>query len=105
MGVYIANLDRTRSGVYDYHPRRYGDEDGHHGIENEDEDSIILTKMAELNGETVAGVLTLKGDRNFIQSEPFDDIPDDEDFEYHHGLVTHYLEDGEPWSRTDCIMC
>lgn len=54
MGVYIADLDRTRSGFCDYHPSRYGDEDGHHGIENENVDSIRLTKMVELDGKTVA---------------------------------------------------
>lgn len=86
MGLYIANLDRTRSGSCNYYPRR-GD---HHDIEDEDEDSITLPKIVDFAGNTVEGAIAIEVDEHFIQGEPFDDGPDDEDFEYEYGFVTQY---------------
>ncbi len=89
MCVYVADLNRTCSGFSDYHPSHYGDEDDHHDIETVDEDEIDLSNFVDLNGNAVAGCISIHEDEHFIQSEPFDDISDDEDFDYHHGLVTH----------------
>lgn len=86
MCVYIADLDRTCSGFSDCH---YGDVDDHHDIHTVDEDEITLSDFVDLNGNAVAGSISIHEDEHFIQSEPFDDIPDGEDFDYHHGLVTH----------------
>ena len=86
--MYIANLDRTHSGFCDYHPSYYGGDD-HHYIETDDEDSITLTKVVEVSGRTVVTGTAIV-EENFLQSEPFDDDPDDEDFDENHGLVTHY---------------
>ena len=95
MGVYIADLDRSRSGHCDFHPSRYGDDDdhGHHDIEQADDDYITLTKMVDLDGQTVASGMTIREEENLIQSWDFDDDldddPDDEDYDRHHGFVTH----------------
>lgn len=88
IGVYIADLDRTHSGFCDYHPSYYGSDD-HHYIETDDEDSITPTKVVEVSGGTVVTGTAIV-EENFLQSEPFDDDPDDEDFDENHGLVTHY---------------
>ncbi|CAD6588710.1 MAG: hypothetical protein ASARMPRED_003700 [Alectoria sarmentosa] len=88
MGLYIANIDRTHSGFCNSHPSYYGEPD-HHYIETTDDDFITWTKVVDLDGNTVAIDGSLESDENFIQSEPFEDIPDDEDFDRGHGLVTH----------------
>lgn len=88
MDLYIANIDRTHSGFCDSHPSYYGEDDQHY-IETTDEDFITWTKVVDLDGNTVAIDGSLDLDDNFIQSEPFEDIPDDEDFDRGHGLVTH----------------
>lgn len=101
IGVYIADLDRTHTGFCDYHPSHYG-EDDHHAIETEDEDSITLTKMVEFNGRTVVNDIAIDEEEHFVQSEPFDDEPDEEDFEEYHGLVTHYYRKTVSWL---CLTC
>ena len=88
MDLCIATLDRTHSGFCDSHPSYFGEDDQHY-IETTDEDFITWTKVVDLDGNTVAIDGSLDSDENFIQSEPFEDIPDDEDFDRSHGLVTH----------------
>lgn len=94
MGLYIADLDRTHSGICEYyHGNQYGDDDDdHHEITIDDADEITLSNMAEVNGKTVASDICLEEDENFVQSEPFDDGPDNEDYQSYHGLVTHYYK-------------
>lgn len=87
MGVFIADLHRTRSGFCEY--SRGGDwEDDHHGIETEDEDLIELTKVVDVDGETISPGFALE-EEHFLQDDVFD-IPDDEDYDYHNGFVTHH---------------
>ena len=90
MGMYITSLNRTRSGVCDYHSSHYGDEDDHHDIETEDDDCIDLMKSVDFDGNKVPGDMSIEEDEDFIQSEPFNDGPDEKDFDYHYGVVTHY---------------
>ena len=85
MGLYIANLDRTLTGFCeDYHD----DDDYYMGVE--DEDSIVLTKVVDLKGNTVGSNLTLDFEDNFVASDPFDEDPDSQDNDRNHGLVTYY---------------
>lgn len=91
MGVYIAGLDRTRSGFSNWHPNRYGVEDDYHGIDTVDEDEITVTDLFGLDGKAVSGGMTIEEEENIIQSDAFDDDddPDEEDYDRHHGFVTH----------------
>ena len=105
MGVYIAALERTRSGFcYSSHSNYYGDDDDddHHDIDQIDDDYITLTKMADLDGQVVMSGMTVREEENLIQSWRFhddsdddgsdddcDDDPDEEDYDRHHGFVTH----------------
>lgn len=91
MGLYIANLNRTVSGFCESHHRsRYGDDDDQHYISMVDDDEITLSGMVEVNGGAVASDISLEEEEHFVQSEPFEDGPDDEDYEDYHGNVTHY---------------
>lgn len=57
----------------------------------EDEDSIVLTKVVDLNGNTVGSDLALDVDDNFVASDPFADaVPDGEDFTPCNGVVTYH---------------
>lgn len=72
MGLYIADLNRTRSGICDYYPGS-DNEDDHHVIEIEDDDEIVLTEVVDLDGNTVAGGISIKEEEHLVQGE-FDDI-------------------------------
>lgn len=86
MGLYLATMERTHSGFCDFH----GDEDDdYHMIEHEDEDSITLTDLVNLNGSHVASGIGIDEYENIVQSDPFDNGPDEEDFDRYHGRVTH----------------
>ncbi|KAL9067195.1 MAG: hypothetical protein Q9161_007091 [Pseudevernia consocians] len=88
IGLYRAHLERTQSGFCDSH---YGDENNeYHEIEHEDADSILLINMVHLNGSHVANSIAISEYDNFVQSDPFDNGPDKEDFDSQHGRVTHY---------------
>ena len=89
MDVYMAHVDRTRSSYCDFHHSCYGDDNGLHNIENEDDNEIHLTKVVDLDGKTFASGTPIELDEHFIQSEPFEDDPDEENFDYHHGSATH----------------
>lgn len=92
VGLYIANLDRTLEGDC---------EDFCHGADyfmsDENEDSIVLTKIFDLDGNTVGDDVALEVDDNFVASDPFEDLPDNKDVDLHHALVTHY------WRKTVSI--
>ena len=86
MGLYIADLDRTLTGFCEDY---CNDDDFYMSVE--DEDSIVLTKVVDLNGNTVGSDLALDFDDNFVAFHPFaDDVPDREDIDRNHGLVTYY---------------
>ena len=89
MGVYIAGLDKTLSGFSDWHPNRYGVEDDYHGIDTVDEDEITVTDLFTLDGKVSGGMTQTIEEENLIQSDAFDDDPDEEDYDRHHGFVTH----------------
>ena len=72
MGLYIADLDRTY----------------HMGVR--DEDSITLTKMVDLDGNIVGGKIPLDAEDNFVASDPFGEVPDNQVFDCNHGVVTCY---------------
>ena len=85
MGLYIANLDRTLEGFCeDFYLDDYC-------MTGESEDSILLTKIVDLNGNTVGSNLALEKEDNFVASDPFDCEPDSEDIDRHHALVTYYF--------------
>lgn len=86
IGLCIADLDRTRSGFCGFYPNRY---DYQHDIETEDLNEIILTNIVDLDGNTVGGGFSIEEDKHFIQSEPFDEVPDEKDFKS-GGIVTYY---------------
>ena len=85
MGVYIADLDRTLDGFCE----DYCNDDEYY-MSVEDEDSIVLTKMVNLDGTTVGSDLALEVEDNFVASDPFDEGPDKEEHDRNHGLVTYY---------------
>ena len=88
IGLYLAHLERTHSGFCGSH---YGDETNeYHEIGHEDADSILLINMVHLNGSRVANSIAISEYDNFVQSDPFDNGPDKEDFDSQHGRVTHY---------------
>ena len=82
MGVYIANLERTHTGTCDY------DRYNHHSIDNEEDDSIILEKVVDFRGKTITCGIVIEND-NFIESEPFDYEPDEEDFDSQYRHMAH----------------
>ena len=85
IGLYIADLDRTLTGFCeDFH-----DDDDYY-MSVEDEDSIVLTRIVDLQGNSVGSNLELDIEDNFVASEPFDDGPDKEDIDRKHALVTYY---------------
>ena len=84
-GLYIANLDRTLTGFCEDY---YNDDDYYMSVE--DEDSIVLTKVVNLDGNTVGSDLALEVEDNFVASDPFDEGPDSQDNDRNHGLVTYY---------------
>ena len=91
MGVYIANLERNRSGFCESsHKSQYGDDDGgHHYIDTVDDDEITMEDLFSLDGKAVSvGMIQTIEEENFIQSDAFDD-PDEEDYDGQHGFVTH----------------
>ena len=88
MGVYIARLDRNISGFSNWHPTRYGDDDDYHGIETVDEDNITLAGLFCLDGKVVSAGCSVE-EENLLQSDAFDDDPDEEDYDRQHGCVTH----------------
>ena len=85
MGLYIANLDRTLDSFCE----DYCDDDDYY-MSVEDEDSIVLTKVVDLNGNIVGSSLALEVEDNFVASDPFDEGPDKEEYDRNHGLVTYY---------------
>ena len=85
MGLYIANLDRTLNGFCE----DYCNDDDYY-MSVEDEDSIVLTKIVNLDGNTVGSNLALEVEDNFVASDPFDEGPDKEEHDRNHGLVTYY---------------
>ena len=87
IGLYIANLDRTLTGFCEDFCN-----DDDYCMTVEDEDSIVLTNIVDLDGNTVGSDLSLEVDDNFVASDPFDDDPDKEDFDRNHGLVTYYYQ-------------
>ena len=88
MGVYIARLDRSISGFSNWHPTRYGDDDSSHGIESVDEDEITLGDLFNLDGQAVSRSCSIE-EENVLQSDAFDDVPNEEDYDRQHGFVTH----------------
>ena len=91
MGLYIADLKRTRTGCCDScYPIRQGG-CHRHRIDTDEEDDITLTKIVKLDGKTVAGDVGLSLEEHFVESEPFDDdYPDDEDLDEDYGGVEQY---------------
>lgn len=90
MGVYIADLDRTVSGsCRSSHPSQYGPPDGH-DMDTVDDDYTTLNDVVNLAGKKVATDLAMDLEVNIVQDEPFDDDPDDEDYDFYDGAVTHY---------------
>ena len=94
IGLYIADLDRTLTGFCEDYQ-----DDGNWYMSLEDEDSIVLTKIVDLVGNTVGSDLPLEVEDNFVASDPFaDDVPDkedfthydEEDFSHYDGVVTYY---------------
>ena len=86
MGVYIANLDRRHSGCSS---NDFGDDD-HHFIEFTQEDETTLTKIVDLYGNKVESDASLDEFENFVQDDPFEEGPDDEDYDDYYGTVTHH---------------
>ena len=86
IGLYIADMNRTLTGFSDYH----GDDDDDYWIDVEVEDSIILTKVVDPEGNTVGGDIAIDVEENFVESDPFDAAPDTQDIDRNHGLVTCY---------------
>ncbi|KAL9067182.1 MAG: hypothetical protein Q9161_007078 [Pseudevernia consocians] len=74
-------------GDIDVHDRDF--DDGLHNIENEDDDEIRLTEIVDLGGKMVAGGIPIELDEHFIQSELLEGDSEEENFDYHHGPVTH----------------
>lgn len=89
MGLYIADLKRSRSGFCESDLRSYR-EDDHHYIDTEDEDDVDLIDLVDLDGNPVAcgpSLDFIEVDEHFIQSDPFGDDPDEEEYD-RYGYVT-----------------
>lgn len=87
MGLYIADLDRTLTGFCE---SCYYNQDDDYEMGVEDEDSITLIKMVDLDGNIVGGRMALDAEDNFVASDPFDEGPDNRDYDRSHGVVTYY---------------
>ena len=88
MDVYIADLNRKRSGSSNYLPLPYDDHSPYE-IDEMQEDKIILTKIVDLYGNIVESDASLEEEENFIQSDAFEDDPYSEGFNYINEIVTH----------------
>lgn len=86
VGLYLANLRRTRSGYSESFANHYGNSD--HGIDSEDENYIDMEEIFDIDGNSVAE-LQIDEEEHFIQSDPFDDVdPAEEDYDEDHGYKT-----------------
>jgi 2-oxoglutarate-Fe(II)-dependent oxygenase superfamily protein len=96
--VFLANIEKSQSGsVFDYRDisgSRWND-DAPHCLEEITETNLVLSDVVEPDDHTLATEVNIRNDdKMFVQDDPFNDDPDDEDFGGYTGnegaTATHF---------------